>query len=643
MLNKSIAYRLSIYISIAVVSVFIAFIVIAFYFNSGIIKDSIVNKATALGAKVMMIGEKQLVSTREIASNISEQAIYYAQHDDVGILVETLLKKYSFLNAIHVNIDSAVPNIDYHNYYCFKGEESILFQKSNELIYRCKHEEKIFENVVSNGTPAWTESFICNRNTKHVISYYSPIRVQGVNNELVTVGSVIVELSLLQLNDSIKNLKIGGKGQFGYAAIISKDGTYLTHPNKDYILKRNLYSLPNSVSKMDSLNVSKILNSGLSGTTIAYPEYLNSKKSWVYYTPIKETGWTLMFVIPYNDLFVPLYLLVLRMLFFSVLGILIIFFIVTYISNKLILPLSNVTTQLKKFSSFSGEYKLNTRNEIDLVSESLDFLKSWYEKFEIEHRQEELLNLQRTADLNEASEIQMSLINTDFSIFSNRSDIDIFTIYKPARIVSGDLFDFILLDNDNLFFTIGDVSGKGLSAAFFMSVAQTLLKKNSKLKVTTKIVETTNDELFTVNQHQFFLTLFCGVLNLKTGVLKYCNSAHTPALILNVRGELTELEPSHGLPLGLYPNRAYNESSIKLKPGDSIVLYSDGVTEQQNNTNEYFGNERFYDVLTTSANLSPKILVEEISETLDLFKGEMKQTDDITIMVLEYKNKKRPD
>jgi sigma-B regulation protein RsbU (phosphoserine phosphatase) len=394
---------------------------------------------------------------------------------------------------------------------------------------------------------------------------------------------------------------------------------------------------------MDSLNVSKILNSGLSGTTIAYPEYLNSKKSWVYYTPIKETGWTLMFVIPYNDLFVPLYLLVLRMLFFSVLGILIIFFIVTYISNKLILPLSNVTTQLKKFSSFSGEYKLNTRNEIDLVSESLDFLKSWYEKFEIEHRQEELLNLQRTADLNEASEIQMSLINTDFSIFSNRSDIDIFTIYKPARIVSGDLFDFILLDNDNLFFTIGDVSGKGLSAAFFMSVAQTLLKKNSKLKVTTKIVETTNDELFTVNQHQFFLTLFCGVLNLKTGVLKYCNSAHTPALILNVRGELTELEPSHGLPLGLYPNRAYNESSIKLKPGDSIVLYSDGVTEQQNNTNEYFGNERFYDVLTTSANLSPKILVEEISETLDLFKGEMKQTDDITIMVLEYKNKKRPD
>jgi sigma-B regulation protein RsbU (phosphoserine phosphatase) len=641
MLNKSIAYRLSIYISIAVISVFMAFIVIAFYFNSGIIKDNIINKATALGAQVLMIGEKQLVSTREITSNISEQAIYYAKHDDVNVLVEAIMEKYSFLNAIHINIDSVVSDIDYHNYFSFREEDSILFQKGNELIYRCRHEKRIFENVISKRTPAWTESFICNRNSKHVVSYYSPIRIQGSNKELVTVGSVIVELSLLQLNDSIKNLKIGKKNQISYTAIISQDGTYLTHPNKDYILNRNLYSLPNKVSSLDSLDISEVLNRGLSGTTIAYPEYLNYEKSWVYYTPIKETGWTLIFVIPYNNLFVPLYLLILRMLFFSVLGILIIFFIVTYISNKLILPLSNVTTQLKKFSSFSGEYKSNTRNEIELVSESLDFLKSWYEKFEIEHRQDEMLNSQRIQDLKEASEVQMSFINTDFTVFDNRSDIDVFALYKPALVVSGDLFDLILLDKDNLFFTIGDASGSGVSAAFFMSVAQTLLKKNSKLKSPAKIVETSNNELYTVNQHQFFLTLFCGVLNLKTGDLKFCNAAHTPSLILNAKGKLTELEPTHGLPLGLYPNGSYDESIIRLKPGDSIVLYSDGVTDQLNSTNQYFGIEGLCDVLNKSANLGSKMLVEEIDKSLDLFKGETKQSDDITLMILQYKNKKK--
>jgi sigma-B regulation protein RsbU (phosphoserine phosphatase) len=276
-----------------------------------------------------------------------------------------------------------------------------------------------------------------------------------------------------------------------------------------------------------------------------------------------------------------------------------------------------------------------------LVSESLDFLKSWYEKFEIEHRQDEMLNSQRIQDLKEASEVQMSFINTDFTVFDNRSDIDVFALYKPALVVSGDLFDLILLDKDNLFFTIGDASGSGVSAAFFMSVAQTLLKKNSKLKSPAKIVETSNNELYTVNQHQFFLTLFCGVLNLKTGDLKFCNAAHTPSLILNAKGKLTELEPTHGLPLGLYPNGSYDESIIRLKPGDSIVLYSDGVTDQLNSTNQYFGIEGLCDVLNKSANLGSKMLVEEIDKSLDLFKGETKQSDDITLMILQYKNKKK--
>jgi len=641
MLNKSIAYRLSIYITIAVVCVFLAFITIAFYFNSGILKNNIINKATTVGTQVLMLAEKQLVSTREITSNISEQVLYFAQHDDTEYFIKKLISKYPFLNAIHINIDSIVPNLNYHNYYFLRDNDSIYFQRGNHPEYHCEHEKQIFDWAISNQIPTWTESFVCKINDKQIVSYYSPIQIQGNDNKLITIGSVISELSLLQLNDSIKNLKIGSKSQQNYAFIVAQDGTYLTHPNKDFILNRNLYALPHNVSSLDSLSVFKLLNSGKSGTTIAYPEQLNYKKCWVYHTPITETNWTLVFVIPYDELFVPLYLLVLRMLFFAVLGILVIFFIVTYITNKLILPLSTVTTQLKTFSSSTGELEINTKNEVELVSKSLDFLKSWYEKFETEHRQEEVLNSQRTHDLLEASEIQMSLINTDFAIFKDRKDIDLFAVYKPARIVSGDLFDFVFLDKENLFFTIGDVSGKGLSAAFFMSVAQTILKSHAKLKTPGLIVEKVNNELYTVNQHQFFLTLFCGVLNLKTGTLIYCNAAHTSTLILSSGGEITELEFSHGMPLGLYPNRTYEESKIKLKPEDSIILYSDGVTEQQGSDNQYFGIERLYDVLNRSVFLKPEEIINDVCENLDLFKGEIKQTDDITLMVMKYKSKKK--
>jgi sigma-B regulation protein RsbU (phosphoserine phosphatase) len=393
---------------------------------------------------------------------------------------------------------------------------------------------------------------------------------------------------------------------------------------------------------MDSLSVYHLLNDGIPGTTVAYPEYLNFEKCWVYYLPIKETGWTLIFVNRYSELFVPLYLLVLRMLFFSVIGILIIFFIVSYISNKLIQPLSTVTTQLKNFSSLTGDFEMNTSNEVKLVSESLDYLQSWYEKFKINQQLEEQLNTQRKQDLFEASEIQMSLINTDFSAFKDRNDIDLFALYKPARIVSGDLFDFIFLDNDNLFFTIGDVSGKGVSAAFFMSVAQTLLKSNSRLKGPTEIAYATNNKLFTVNQHQFFLTLFCGVINIKSGILKYCNAAHTSTLILKLNGEITELSHSHGMPLGLYPNKKFEESTVQLEYGDSIVLYTDGVTELQNKNKKHFGIKRFSEILQNSASLAPKLIVEKIDKKLELFKEEEgKQTDDITLLILQYKGKKK--
>ncbi|MCA1759085.1 MAG: SpoIIE family protein phosphatase, partial [Bacteroidales bacterium] len=440
------------------------------------------------------------------------------------------------------------------------------------------------------------------------------------------------------LNDTINSLKIK---ESGYAFIVSKDGTYLTHPNKDYILKRNLFKISEKEYKVTEAGISDLLINGEPGSVIAYPEYKNYEKCWIYYTPVIETGWTLFFVVPHNEMFLPLYLSVLRMLFFSVLGILVIFFIITYISNKLIQPLSKVTTQLKNFSSVTGESGLVTSNEVEMVSESLNYLKSWYEKFEIHQYQEEKLNTRRKQDLLEASEIQMSLINNDFSIFANRNDIDLFAIYKPARIVSGDLFDFFFLDRDNLFFSIGDVSGKGISAAFFMSVAQTLIKSNSRLKAPGKIVSGANNELFTVNQHQFFLTLFVGVLNLRTGILKYCNAAHTPTLILNSKNEVIELNELHGMPLGLYPKREYAETSVKLAPGNSLVLYSDGVTELQNEDKQQFGIQRFFQILSPISDFKPQVLIEKIEKNLNLFQGNMKQADDITILVLQFKNKKK--
>ncbi len=633
MFNKSIAYRLSIYISIAVVAVFMAFILIIFFHNRNIVKKSIENEANSLSLETVGLVHKQLNTTQEIAKNLSEQILFYAEHENGYLLLNSLMERYSFLNAIYVSIDS-LEDLN-SNYFISRNENRLEYKSGNEKIYHCEKERKIFEELEPGENSVWSKVYRCDSGSIQTISYYTPIITNpNDNNSTKKIGSVICELSLETLNDSINNMKIGTRG---FAFLVNKQGTYLTHPKKEWVFNRNLFSIPEKSFDTSKLNVNLILNNKLSGSLIGYPEYLNFEKSWVHYTPITETGWFLLVIVPYDELYFPLYILILRMLFISVIGILVIFFIVTYISNQQIQPLSKVTSQLKRFSVLSGENEMNTLNEVKIVSESLNSIRNWYEKYKIDQFQEKKLSTQQKQDLQEASEIQMSIINTDFSGFKSRNDVDLYAVYKPARIVSGDLFDFFFIDEDHLFFSIGDVSGKGISAAFFMSVAQTIIKGNARLNDPEKIVFRVNNALTTDNQHQFFLTLFIGILNLKTGVLNYCNAAHTISIIVKSSGETSELRQSHGMPLGLYSNKKYSGASVNLEKGDTIFLYTDGVTELMNEEKEQFGVMQLTRNLKQLSKKNPDEIIDDISIQLEKYKGKAKQSDDISMMAIKYK------
>lgn len=635
MINKSIAYRLSIYVSLAVISVFIAFIFLSYIFNRNLSKQNIENKAIGLSSNVIMSVEKYVVSTREISSNISDQVLYYCQNNNAELLITSMMKSYHFLNAVHININSDIKDLTFHNYLGIRDNDSILINKENHPIYGCRIEQQMINEVAKLNKPGWTEPFQCPRNSNVVVSFYSPIQIKGKDGKEEIVGSVVCELSLIELSDAINKIKLGNDG---YAFLISKNGDYITHPREKWILNRNIFSLSDKVYNKKKVDVRNILDEEKSGSTIAYSEVFDYRKTWVYYTPIKENGWLLILSIPYDELFDPLYLNMLRMLFISVLGILIIYFIITYITNKLVEPLSHVTSQLRKFSNLSGseDFASASMNEVKVVSDSLNYLKSWYEKYKMEQTKELRRNRRQTEDLMQASEIQKSLIKTTFPAFPERNDIDLFAIYKPAKIVSGDLFDFFFIDDENLVITIGDVSGKGIPAAIFMSVAQTIIKSNATYKKAKNIVNKANIELYTNNQHQFFLTLFLGVLNIKTGVLNYCNAAHTSTFILKSNGSIVELDQSHGLPLGLYPDKQYNDSKIEIEHGDTLILYTDGVTELQDENNFLFGEERFKENVSHLAGHNPEEIAKRIEKSLNIFKEKAPQTDDISLLILKY-------
>ncbi len=635
MLNKSIAYQLSVYISLAVIGVFIAFIGIFFFFNQTLIKDSVKNKAMSQSTEVLASVKRYVVTTSEVAGNVADQVIFYGRQDHADLFIQSLIDKYSFINAIFVNIDSTVTDLSYWNYFTYKDGDSTIIRRGKNTFSSCANEQEQFEKLIARQAIGWSDPYRCNRNNIVVAAYCAPIMIKTASGQVERVGEIICELSLNELNRQVNSLKIGNGG---FAFLMSNDGVYITHPVSEWILNKRIYDSNKKVLKEDlTATTDRVLSDLKPGTLIAYPELFNFEKALVYYVPIEQNGWVLVSALPYKELFEPLYLPVLQMLFFSVLGILVIYLTVTYIINRQIKPLSLVTKQLKRFSNLTGPYKDIPENEVIQVAESLNYMKSWYEQYLQTQSDEQKKKLQRQEDMIQASEIQQSFIKTVDPAFPERTDIDLYATYQPARGVSGDLFDYFFLDEEHLVLTMGDVSGKGVPAAFFMSVAQTIIKTNALEPKADLIVKRANKELCTTNQHQFFLTLFLGVLNVKTGILQYCNAAHTPAYILSNSGKIKELAQSHGLPLGLYPDKSYNSAKIQLEKGDTLVLYTDGVTEMLNENNFQYSNKQLIENLKSLAGQSPKEMVERLDKSFKMYMGHAQQSDDITLLIFQYK------
>jgi len=343
MFNKSIAYRLTFFISLAVITVFVAFIIANYLFNRKILHDNIENRAISMSMEVNSLVNQNTVITKEVSKNIAEQVIYYSQNEDTENLLSMVMKKYPFLNAIHVKIDSAV-SLPFNHYYIFHSvNEEFVFQKSTAPIFYCQTEKQLFENISDSTASGWTEPYRCHEKGNVVVSYYTPVVHYDKDGRKNYSGHVICELSLTELNDAINQMDIGKRG---YAFLITNEGDYITHPNEDLILNQNVYALSTKSIDQKKLNLDEILQNRQTGSAVVYPEILNFEKSWVYYTPVNENRWFLIFIMPYCELFGELYWVTMRMFIFALAGIILIFFIIKYITKKQVEPLSDVTSKL---------------------------------------------------------------------------------------------------------------------------------------------------------------------------------------------------------------------------------------------------------------------------------------------------------
>ena len=235
-------------------------------------------------------------------------------------------------------------------------------------------------------------------------------------------------------------------------------------------------------------------------------------------------------------------------------------------------------------------------------------------------------------ELHIATGIQMSMIPKTFPPFPERDDLDMAATIVPAKEVGGDLYDFFVRD-DKLFFCVGDVSGKGIPAALVMAVTRTSFRNLSAHEESPgRIVKAMNDSLSSMNESNMFVTLFCGVLDLGSGMLRYCNAGHNPPRILS--SDIQPLPVVPNLPLGIMGGMAYQEQEIVLCYDDALFLYTDGLTEAENELHAQFGEERMDEAL--HGRKSAEGHLENIKQQVRMFVGEAPQSDDLTLLFIHY-------
>ena len=283
------------------------------------------------------------------------------------------------------------------------------------------------------------------------------------------------------------------------------------------------------------------------------------------------------------------------------------------------------------FITFLSIYLYRRSRHMKALTTAYDQLETAYEQLEQTTAAKERIE----SELRIARDIQMSMVPT---LFPERPDIDIYASMTPAKEVGGDLYDFII-NGDQLYFCVGDVSGKGVPASLLMSVAINLFRTVAKEGFPPAYVATRmNDTLTSENNNSMFVTMFIAQVDLKTGHMDFCNCGHNPPILVNelttngTEARFIKMEPN--APIGLWPELEYKGEFIESISGQTLLVYTDGLNEAENTMLDQYSNNRLLEVMRTNKIQSARQIIELLQEQVRNFVGEAEPSDDITMFCL---------
>ena len=440
---------------------------------------------------------------------------------------------------------------------------------------------QLYRGSMEGDSTLWTEPYLDKDGARMMLtSYTCPIHDSKGN----TVAVLAADVSLDWLNNVINATHLYPSS---FNLMLSKMGQIMVCPTESLVMKKTIHNLAERMNDTTLRTINSNMLSGKDGSG-RFVDNSGTDK-YVFYSPIGcGTGWSMAVICVEKEIYHNLRSLGTNLLMLMFLGLMLIAFII----KRMI-------------------HNMRHLHEVSLEKERIG------------------------NELHIASSIQSGMVPKVFPPYPERDDIEIFASLVSAREVGGDLYDFYIRD-EKLFFCIGDVSGKGAPAAMVMGVVHSLFRAFAAHETgAAHIMQGINEGTCQGNESNFFVTMFVGVLDLPTGHLRYCDAGHDAPIVLG-KEQKRMLPCNPHLPVGVLDTIKYEEQETQLSPGDALFLYTDGLTEARNATNQLFGMNRVNVTLDKCFSLEPEEMLQRVIDDVRLYVTDAEQSDDLTLLALRY-------
>lgn len=471
----------------------------------------------------------------------------------------------------------------------------------------------------------WSEPYQDKAKNIIVITCLIPFKFMG---QADFDGLIGITVDLSDIHQRINSFSFYEAGKL---LLVSRSGLYVTHTNPDIALKMTIFELAEKLNLPQLKYAGEQYQKGYYGKIVLPRSSVTKGSSTSFYAPIKHIGWGLFLVYSSDKFLKPLRHFQLLAGLFLLVIILILFILINRICHHATTQLINISHIAMQYGN--GDFSKNfeekpTSSDISIIANALANMRTNFLNFIEQERKNASDKQKAESELEIAKNIQKSALNTKYP---EHNSFKIATLMLPAKKVGGDFYDFFFIDKNKFAIVIADVSGKGIPAALYMMKALTLIKNISLSKKGLDFVfQHVNEQLCEGNDTCMFVTAFMAVIDINTGQTSYLNAGHNPPLKGNTNG-YQFMSPKKNIVLGINPNAKFYPEELTLSANDHLFLYTDGVTEAENNSHKFYGEERLLKILK-QAHTNPKDNINMVLNNVKKFTQTAPQSDDITML-----------